>query len=102
MGQFLEHSRLFYFHNGGEEEIYIGSADLMPRNLDRRVELLFPVLDRKMVRNLRDVVLQKYLADNRKVRTILPDGTSEFKPVRSARAVDSQAWFLRNRARLGR
>jgi len=47
-------------------------------------------------------VLQKYLADNRKVRTILPDGTSEFKPVRSARAVDSQAWFLRNRARLGR
>jgi len=102
VGQFLEHSRLFYFHNGGEEEIYIGSADLMPRNLDRRVELLFPVLDRKMVRNLRDVVLQKYLADNRKVRTILPDGTSEFKPVRSARAVDSQAWFLRNRARLGR
>ena len=102
VGRFLEHSRLYYFHNGGSEEIYIGSADLMPRNLDRRVELLFPVLDQRIVRNLRDVVLQKYLADNRKVRIILPDGSSEFKPVRGARAIDSQAWFLRQRAKLSR
>jgi polyphosphate kinase len=102
VGRFLEHSRLYYFHNGGSEEIYIGSADLMPRNLDRRVELLFPVLDQRIVRNLRDVVLQKYLADNRKVRIILPDGSSEFKPVRGVRAIDSQAWFLRQRAKLSR
>ena len=74
----------------------------MPRNLDRRVELLFPVMDQRIVRNLRDVVLQKYLADNRKVRSILPDGSSEFKPVRGVRAIDSQAWFLRQRAKLSR
>ena len=65
MGRFLEHSRIYYFRNGGEEEIYLGSADLMPRNLDRRVEVLFPVLDRKLMRHLRDVVLEKMLEDDR-------------------------------------
>ena len=102
IGRFLEHSRLYYFHNGGEDEMYMGSADLMPRNLDRRVELLFPILDPHVKAGLRDVVLQKYLADNRRARTILADGTSDFKPVRSSRAVDSQAWLLKNRTKLGR
>ena len=46
MGRFLEHSRIYWFRNGGDEEVYLGSADLMPRNLDRRVEILFPVQDR--------------------------------------------------------
>ena len=60
VGRFLEHSRIYYFKNGGEEEIYLGSADLMPRNLNRRVEILFPVEDERYVRYLRDVVLEPY------------------------------------------
>jgi polyphosphate kinase len=95
VGRFLEHSRIYYFGNDGNEEIYSGSADLMPRNLDRRVELLFPVLDEKNVRYLRDVVIEKYLADNRKVRFATPDGKYE-----SGRGtMDSQAWFLAHRAK---
>ena len=50
VGRFLEHSRIFYFRNGGDEEIYLGSADLMPRNLNRRVELLFPMEDPELLR----------------------------------------------------
>jgi polyphosphate kinase len=94
VGRFLEHSRLYYFGNGGAEEMYAGSADLMPRNLDRRVELLFPVLNAGIVRYLRDVVLEKYLADNRKVRFGNADGTYD-----SPRGtMDSQAWFCTHRA----
>jgi polyphosphate kinase len=95
VGRFLEHSRVYYFGNDGNEEVYAGSADLMPRNLDRRVELLFPVLNPKIVRHLRDVVLEKYLADNRKVRIGKPDGT--YEPPRSG-AMDSQAWFIAHRS----
>ena len=95
VGRFLEHSRIFYFGNGGDEEVYAGSADLMPRNLDRRVELLFPVLNAKIVRYLRDVVLEKYLMDNRKVRIGKPDGT--YVSLRAG-SMDSQAWFLAHRA----
>jgi len=94
VGRFLEHSRVFYFGNGGAEEVYAGSADLMPRNLDRRVELLFPVLNPKLVRYLRDVVLEKYLSDTRKVRLGRPDGT--YEAVRSG-TMDSQAWFTLHR-----
>jgi polyphosphate kinase len=75
VGRFLEHSRIYYFHNGSQEEIYLGSADLMPRNLDRRVEILFPVQDRRLVRQLRDQILATYLADNVKARDMQPDGT---------------------------
>jgi polyphosphate kinase len=64
IGRFLEHSRIFYFRNGGEEEVYVGSADLMPRNLNRRVEILFPVEQPKLVRRIRDELLDVYLADN--------------------------------------
>jgi polyphosphate kinase len=94
VGRFLEHSRVYYFGNGGNEEMYAGSADLMPRNLDRRVELLFPVVNPKIVRYLRDVVLEKYLADNRKVRLGKPDGTYESP---RAGTMDSQAWFIAHR-----
>ncbi len=75
VGRFLEHSRIYYFRNGGEEEIYLGSPDLMPRNLNRRVEVLFPVEDRRLVRYLRDKVLATYLADNIKARVMQPDAT---------------------------
>jgi polyphosphate kinase len=93
VGRFLEHTRIYYFGNSGEEEIYSGSADLMPRNLDRRVELLFPVLDPSLIRVVRDVILDRYLADDRRARIERPDGTYE-----SGRgSMDAQAWFLSHR-----
>jgi polyphosphate kinase len=101
VGRFLEHSRLYYFGNGGKEEIYMGSADLMPRNLDRRVELLFPILDAAIVRRLRDSVLKKCLADNRKTRLGRSNGTYEFIPVEGAGSVDSQGWFIEHRGSAG-
>ncbi len=75
VGRFLEHSRIYYFRNNGDECIYLGSSDLMPRNLNRRVELLFPIEDRKMIRHLHDNVLGTYLADNVKSREMKADGT---------------------------
>ena len=95
VGRFLEHSRIYCFGNDGNEEIYSGSADLMPRNLDRRVELLFPILDQKIVRYLRDVVIEKYLADTRKVRIARPDGTYDT----GRGSMDSQAWFVAHRSK---
>jgi polyphosphate kinase len=74
VGRFLEHSRMYYFHNGGDEIIYVGSADLMTRNLSRRVEVLFPIEDRRLVRHLRDRVLELYLEDNVKAREMLANG----------------------------
>ena len=59
LGRFLEHSRIFYFHNGGKEEVYVGSADMMPRNLNRRVEVLFPL----RVQSLSGVFATKFFSD---------------------------------------
>jgi len=81
VGRFLEHSRIYYFRNGGKEEIYLGSADLMPRNINSRVEVLFPVEDYGLIRYLRNDVLAEYLADNVKARSMGPDGTFK-KPAR--------------------
>jgi polyphosphate kinase len=75
VGRFLEHSRIYYFRNAGHEELYMGSADLMPRNLDRRVEVVFPVGDPKLIRHLRDDVLSTYLADTAKARHMQPNGS---------------------------
>lgn len=75
VGRFLEHSRIYWFSNSGEPDVYIGSADLMPRNLDRRVEVLAPVRDPKLVRRLREEILQMYLMDNVKTRVMQPEGT---------------------------
>lgn len=75
IGRFLEHSRIFYFNNGGNEEIYLGSADMMPRNLYRRVEVVFPVEDQRLLRFLRDELLARYLSDCIKARYMQPDGT---------------------------
>jgi polyphosphate kinase len=95
VGRFLEHSRIYYFRNGGQEEVYLGSADLMTRNLDRRVEVLFPVEDERLIRHLRDEVLVTCMADNVKARCLRADGNYE----RRSRAVGetpvcSQATFL--------
>ncbi len=77
VGRFLEHSRIFYFANGGEEEVFIGSADWMTRNLDRRVEVVTPVLDPQLKDYLKDTVLAAYLRDNVKARVMNSDGTYE-------------------------
>ena len=74
VGRFLEHSRIFYFRNGGQEEIYLGSADLMPRNLNRRVEVIFPVQEERLIRLLRDEILGTHLKDKAKARRMLSDG----------------------------
>jgi polyphosphate kinase len=75
VGRFLEHSRIYYFHNGGDEEIYVGSADLMERNLDRRVETVFPIEDVRLRRYLREIVLELYLQDNIQARELQSDGS---------------------------
>jgi polyphosphate kinase len=96
VGRFLEHSRIFYFRNSGQEEVYLGSADMMPRNLDRRVEVAFPVQDPKLVRFLRDEVLAIYLADVAKARHMKPDGTYERPSDRyQPDTMNSQEWFIR-------
>jgi polyphosphate kinase len=98
VGRFLEHSRIYYFRNGGDEQIYLGSADLMPRNLDRRVEILFPVEDHRLIRQLRDHVLATYLADNVKARRMQADGTYvKVKPTDGADPVDSQVRLIARR-----
>jgi polyphosphate kinase len=78
VGRFLEHSRIFTFENGGSPETYIGSADLMERNLDRRVEILCPVLDRELGSYLRDTVLPAYLQDT--VRATVLDAAGRYRP----------------------
>ena len=99
VGRFLEHSRVYYFHNGGEDEVYIGSADLMPRNIDHRVEVLVPILDRTLVRNLREQVLATYLADNVKARHMQSGGTYTRKKAGDGRQkVNSQDHLLRKRS----
>ncbi|HEY5163528.1 MAG TPA: RNA degradosome polyphosphate kinase, partial [Terriglobales bacterium] len=74
VGRFLEHSRIFYFANDGEEEAWVGSADWMPRNLYDRVEVLFPIREPMMCHRLLDEILAAYLADTEKARILLSDG----------------------------
>jgi polyphosphate kinase len=74
--RFLEHSRIFYFRNGGHEEVYLSSADWMQRNLSRRLEILFPVIDPNLRRRL-ITILETCFADNVKARRLLPDGSYE-------------------------
>lgn len=94
VGRLLEHSRVFYFANGGHEEIYTGSADWMSRNLDRRVEVVAPIQDPNLKRYLKDVVLAAYLRDNVKARVLLPDGTYErIRPSPGEESFDSQMHF---------
>jgi polyphosphate kinase len=101
VGRFLEHSRIYYFHNGGNEEIFLGSADLMSRNLIRRVEVLFPVEDRRLVRHLRDHVLEIYLRDNVKAREMQSDGSYQKNAHPEDNEIDSHEWLLsKRRARL--
>jgi len=95
VGRFLEHSRIYYFRNAGQEEIYLGSADLMPRNINRRVEVLFPLHGEELIRHVRDEVLAVYLADTMKGREMKSDGTYVRRQAAAGkRAVNSQVWFI--------
>jgi polyphosphate kinase len=100
VGRFLEHARIYYFHNGGDEEVYSGSADLMPRNFDNRVEVVFPVVDARLKRRVIDDVLALHLADNVKARLLQGDGSYVPVPVRRGEPrVNSQQRLLELRAR---
>ncbi len=95
IGRFLEHSRIFYFRNGGKEELLMGSADMMPRNLDNRVETLFPVEDEGIRSHVINEVLATYLRDNVKARVLQPDGSYvRLQPPEGGIAMDSQAFLL--------
>lgn len=98
VGRFLEHSRIFYFRNNGEEEIFLGSADLMPRNINRRVETLFPIEKPLLIRQIRDKILAVYLADNEKGRRMKSDGTYDRIPRQEGgKSVNAQAALLKSR-----
>jgi polyphosphate kinase len=98
VGRFLEHSRVYYFRNAGAEAIYLGSADLMVRNLDHRVEVLFPVQEPRLIRHLRDDVLAVYLADTVKARELQADGTYRRRaPAQGEVPLESQARLLAHR-----
>jgi polyphosphate kinase len=95
VGRFLEHSRIFYFANAGEEEIYIGSADWMHRNLDRRVEAVVPIKDAALRQYLKEEVLAAYLQDNINASILQPDGTYEKIRVGEGEIeFDSQMYFV--------
>jgi polyphosphate kinase len=93
VGRYLEHSRIYYFHNDGQEEVYLGSADLMPRNLDHRVEVVFPLENPEHVRHIRNNVLGTYLKDNARARLMKPDGTYTRLKAGEER-IDVQEWLM--------
>ena len=93
VGRFLEHSRIFWFNNGGHEEIYIGSADLMERNLDRRVETITPIRDAEIAQHLRDVVLHAYLQDTQRAMVLEAAGHYS-RPQTAEEPFDSQHFLL--------
>ncbi len=95
VGRYLEHSRLFYFHNNNKEEIYLGSADLMPRNLNHRVEIVFPVENKEHIKYLRHQVLEIYLKDNSRTRILESDGSyKRLTPEPGKELIDAQEKFM--------
>jgi polyphosphate kinase len=95
VGRFLEHSRVYYFRNDGNEEIYMGSADLMTRNLDHRVEIVFPIENTEHIRYVRDCMLDTYLKDNTRARVMKEDGSYvRLQPAGEDKAVDVQEFFM--------
>jgi len=98
VGRFLEHARIYYFHDGTESEVLIGSSDLMFRNLNERIEVLFSVPDANLRRTILEYMLKISLRDNVKARKLLPDGTYErILPTDSAHIMNSQMWLIQNR-----
>jgi polyphosphate kinase len=100
VGRFLEHSRIYYFHNGGKEEVLLGSSDMMPRNLNRRVETLFPVPDEKVKQAIIKNMLEVHLADTAKTRELMADGTyRRLKLKEGERKMNSQLWLIKHRGK---
>jgi polyphosphate kinase len=96
--RFLEHSRIYYFENGGNPEMYMGSSDMMPRNLLARVEVLFPILDKEMLASIRECILKIHLSDNVKAKVLQADGS--YIPVereKGEKKLRSQEWFIKNK-----
>jgi polyphosphate kinase len=93
VGRFLEHSRVFWFSNGGDDQLFIGSSDWMSRNLKHRIEVVAPVTDQKAKDYLRDVLLEAYLNDNTKARELQPDG-SYARITRGDESFNSQTYFM--------
>jgi polyphosphate kinase len=96
VGRFLEHARIYYFRNGGDEELLLGSADLMPRNLDRRVETVFPIESPRLRGRILHEILEVHLKDTAQARTLLPDGTYERVSANGAVPLNSQEWMMAN------
>ena len=93
--RFLEHSRIYYFHNNGNPEMFMGSSDMMPRNLLARIEVLFPVLDKDLMKSIKTNILDIHFADNVKAKELKEDGT--YVPVKKdGKALRSQQWFIDN------
>ncbi len=100
VGRYLEHSRIYYFFNGGQEQIYLGSADLMERNLNRRIELLFPLENPEHIRQICEDVLDIYLRDNQLAYAMQANGRYEHKvPGKGERPVNVQNWLMHVRRR---
>jgi polyphosphate kinase len=100
VGRFLEHARIYYFHNGGNEEVFLGSADLMPRNLDRRVEILFPIENNQNRNAIISTILPVQLHDTIKSRLLKSDGSYERrKPSETMPALNAQSWLVDHRGR---
>jgi polyphosphate kinase len=98
VGRFLEHARIYYFHNSGNDEIYLGSADLMPRNLDRRVEILFPVENPVIRAAIAAIILPIQLHDTIKIRFMQADGTySRPFPATGTESLNAQIWMMDHR-----
>lgn len=96
VGRFLEHSRIFYFENGGTPDIYLGSADWMPRNLYERVEVLFPLKDPELRQRIASEILPAYLGDTRKARLLRRDGTYTLpRAVRNGHGFSVQEEFMK-------
>jgi polyphosphate kinase len=97
VGRFLEHTRAFYFHNGGNEELFMGSADLMQRNLDRRIETLFPVESPFIRQRIINVILPVHFKDNVQSSELLPNGEyRRIAPLDGSVLMDSQQWMIDN------
>lgn len=101
VGRFLEHARAYRFVNGGQEELYLGSADLMSRNLDRRVEVLFPLEDERLKERVCHQVLDLMLADNVKMRWLQANGSYVRPPIEEQELIESQAILLAAASRAG-
>ncbi len=98
VGRFLEHPRIFYFRNGGDEEVFLGSADLMPRNLDRRVEIIFPVNNPVIRRSIIESILSVYMKDTVNMRVLNPDGNyTKVGPKPGEAPCNAQAWLISHR-----